>query len=227
MGRIREVLLQYVLYPYIDMGTYTCLLAKEQRQEFQGVPFPNHEDDKSSLFSRTANSTAITHSQSAGSSKIAQSLVNRKRVAFRRDNEVSSDEEDLVDGYDGYDDDEEEHVVDEEDFDDLFSPNLPPERRVVQEKVSEAGLTLYKTVVGGWVSLIELRRLANIARNKHTMAKMGIPESLEALGIQAPTDHGNGHEPSSDDGLFRVPNIRPSLLPRRVQHPRASKLGVS
>ena len=75
MGRIREVLLQYVLYPYIDMGTYTCLLAKEQRQEFQGVPFPNHEDDKSSLFSRTANSTAITHSQSAGSSKIAQSWI--------------------------------------------------------------------------------------------------------------------------------------------------------
>ena len=218
---------QCVLCSYIGTITDNYLSAKEGRQKYQGIPFPDREDDGSSYVSRPATSTTIDQSQSEGSSEIVRPSVNRTHATFRRYHEESSDEEALDDNSDG---EQEQHVdeenVDEEDFDDLFSPNLPPERRVVKEKVSESGLTLYKTMAGEWVSILQLRRLANIARNKQMMAKIGIPESLEALGIRAPTDHGNSHEPSSEDGLFRIGNIRPSL-PRRVQHPRASKQGVS
>lgn len=67
---------------------------------------------------------------------------------------------------------------------DIFSLNLPPDRRVVDSKDTAGGLTLYKTADGDWLSDIELNRLANIARNSRIMSELGLEEAKRQLATK-------------------------------------------
>lgn len=94
------------------------------------------------------------------------------------------------------------HTIDETgeyDETDIFSPLLPPDRRVVDSKDS-GGLTLYKTAKGCWVLEAELQRFANMARNARLMKDLGVEEAMRPFTVR-PTGREDDDEnaPEAED----------------------------
>lgn len=121
-------------------------------------------------------------------------------------------------------------VSDNEDWDemDIFSPHLPPGRRIVDSKESAGGLTLHKTAEGQWLSETELHRLANMARNARILSDLGIEEAKRRLTTRSGRgeDEDDKEPEVEDDQEFSVAPTKTAVIPRE-RHARKSKENVT
>lgn len=202
-------------------------IARQDREKLANVPFLDN-DDSASLTS----SLKVTAPAPSSASTISRKQTVRRRVrnndgaALTGSNSKSGSDDDSDNDSEQSEDSEsngadKDTVSNVNDIDDMniFSPSLPPNRRIVGSK-DRGGLALYRTEDGEWLSETELRRLANMARNARLWANLGLEEAKRHL-ISRPHDEGKDSEPE-DDREFSVARTRVSLPPRE-RHPRASK----
>lgn len=217
--------------------------AREDREKYANVPFP--DSDVSSDVSPTAPPPDISPSSNAkkpAARKRTRVSKGRKRTrkgdgasagALRTDSDSNSNSDSDSDSGDPKVSalDEAVNIIsdhEEDDDMDIHSPNLSPDRRIVDSKVNSDGLRLFKTAKGEWLSEAELYRLANMARNARLLSELGIEDAKQGLTTRPGGRAGDeGKEPElDDDRAFTVARSRPTLSPREC-HPRQSKQGVS
>lgn len=184
-------------------------VASEERNQYNDVPFLGYENEEEPSASGIATESQkkrtgapphgrktnaspqqVVPSPSSPSDNVDDQDTPLQRVPGVPDTINSDNDDNDDDTGSNADTSDDDSNVDEEDFAELMSQSLPPERRVVEKKVSEGSYTSYRTQSGSWLTYYELKRLANIARNASLIDALGIPEAGSRLTARP----GGGHE---------------------------------
>lgn len=221
-------------------------IASEERNQYNDVPFIGYNEEEPSASGiatesqkeRTGpprygrktdvNPQLVVPSPSSPSNDVDDEDTPLQRIPGVP-NTVDSDNDESGSNSDASDDDSN---IDEEDFAELMSQSLPPERRVVDKRVSEGSYTSYRTQTGSWLTYYELKRLANIARNTSLIDALGIPEAGSRLTARPAGGHEVRRHVMADEnddyseagsGPSRSRQASASVPCPRAQLPRTSK----